>query len=195
MIEDIEAKRKFLEEHNALLKQRAAFKKAPSVDEGLFKSIGRQIFKLQHLAGLLGLELPDITWFESADQEFLHLADTQKTQVQGQINALRDAIDAATFFEDEKMNSDYCYRLLNKVNELQAEFSKDVSSYYRGLGRMVDLAEALGESGKKIKPVTDRLKEVTDSLKFFKKQAAIGNDEEPKQIPDMRDEGDDGDED
>jgi hypothetical protein len=251
MVENIELKRKFIVEIEILREQYNLYQNRGREEKNdLFKAVGRQIFKLEHLAGSLSVELPAVAWFEqrnsiakeidlktfgstcqqiaegfvdeisnaqvieeievekqkaveelglpvaqAADQEFLHLADNQKTQVQSQINALRDAIDAATFFEDEKMNSDYCYRLLNKVNELQTEFSKDVSSYYRGLGRMVDLAEALGESGKKIKPVTDRLKEVTDSLKFFKKQAAIGKDEEPKKIPDMRDEGDHGDED
>ncbi len=250
MIEDIEAKRKFVDEFKSLTKLRMKFRDAPTDDEELFKAIGRQIFKLQHLADLLTFELPKMNWFEQtslvanridldsfhgmtesivrqvedelaksliaeeieierykaleelglpdetvADQEFLRLADNQKAHVQGQINDLRDAIDGATFFEDEKMNGDYCHRLLTKVNELQTEFSKDISSYYRGLGRMKDLADALGESGKRVKPVTDRLKDVTNSWKFFKKQAAIGKDEEPKQIPDMRAEEDEGDED
>ena len=118
------------------------------------------------------------------DADFIALAPPQKKQIQDQLNALRDLIAGADEVADEQRE-----RLLGKVNELQTELNKDISSYHKNLGRMVDLADALGESGKRMKPLVDRAKELMDSLKIFKKEnAQIGKEEAPLQIPDLSDE-------
>jgi len=115
------------------------------------------------------------------DADFVKLEPPQRTEIQDRLDHLRDTIQAC-----EDLDDDHRHRLLRKSTELQNELNKEVSSYYRGLGMFVDLCDAVGEGGKKLKPAFDRAKEAMDMLKFFKKEnARIEADPKPLQIEDQ----------
>lgn len=115
------------------------------------------------------------------DADFVKLEPPQKTKIQNQLDVLRDTIREA-----ESLQEDHKRRLLNKVTELQHELNKEVSSYYRGLGMFVDLCDAIGEGGEKLKPAFERAKEGIDMLKFFKRETAqIEAEPKPLQIEDQ----------
>lgn len=80
--------------------------------------------------------------------------DLQRVQVL--INELRDLISASEVF-DEK----HKFRLLKRLERLQNEVHKKVSDLDRFWGLIGDAGVAIGKFGKDVKPIVDRIKELT----------------------------------
>lgn len=118
----------------------------------------------------------------SIDSDLLALNNSQKDVVHEKLGELRQAINSASWSSDEHKQ-----RVLDKINDLQRELDREVSSYARNLGKIVELGDAIGEFGKRVKPATERLKDITESLKVFKKKnAQIEKQPDPLKIEDLR---------
>lgn len=62
--------------------------------------------------------------------------------------------------ESDVISDEHKRRLLRVVNDLQAEVDKEYSDFRVFLDGMVEVSEAVGEAGEKVKPVFDRIKEL-----------------------------------
>lgn len=124
---------------------------------------------------------------ENADT--LILSPPQHSEIQIHIDGLRAKIQNADW-----LASEHRQRILDKTNELQREFDREISSFYKSLGMLKDLGDGLGEFGKRSEPLKDSVVEIINSLNVFKKnKTQIGKDPDPLQIPDLSDESDDRD--
>ena len=162
-------------------------------DEVMEKVISN-FHKLQTLTAKVRTELLYADLAAQSEAEYgvhnadtLLLTDTQKSEIQTQINSLRENLQSSQWLSDEHQQ-----RLLKKINEFQAEFDKNIGSYYKKLGMLEDLGDSLGEFGKSAKPFGDLVDKITGSFKVFRRQnPQIGKDSDPLQIEDQSDEGDD----
>ncbi|WP_416368648.1 hypothetical protein [Tritonibacter mobilis] len=120
----------------------------------------------------------------SAYPDILILNQSQKHHIQEKLNELRLAIESGQWDSEEHLE-----RVLRSLNVLQTELDAKVGSYTRKLGQLVELGDAIGEFGKRIKPATDRVKDIMDSLRVFKREnAQIEKQPDPLRIEDKSDE-------
>ena len=163
--------------------------------EEVMGNITRNFNELQILTAKVRTELLYADLAVQSEAEYgihnadtLLLSDSQKTEIQTQINTLRESLQGSQWLSDEHQQ-----RLLKKINEFQAEFDKNIGSYYKKLGMLEDLGDSLGEFGKNAKPFGELVDKITGSFKVFKRQnMQIEKDGDPLQIEDKTGEGDDG---
>ena len=82
-------------------------------------------------------------------------ADTERIQVL--INELRDLIS-----ENEKLKEDHRRRLLERLEKLQRELHRRLSSLDRFYGLVGDAGVLLGKFGRDAKPFVDRIREIVE---------------------------------
>jgi len=80
-------------------------------------------------------------------------------RVQVLISELREVISSSAGLE-----KDHKSRLLKRLEKLQSELHKKVSSLDRFWGLVGDAGVALGKLGKDAKPIVDRIKEISDII-------------------------------
>ena len=82
--------------------------------------------------------------------------DGDLDRVQTLINELRDIISKSELFEAKHQA-----RLLRRLERLQGELHKKVSDLDRFWGLIGDAGVAIGKFGKDVKPIVDRIREIT----------------------------------
>jgi hypothetical protein len=113
----------------------------------------------------------------------LSFSDDQKEAIQEYINKLRIAV-----VSNEWENEEHSQRMLDKVNELQAEFNRKVGNYYKRLGMWIAFGDAVGKGSR---PIIKALKDGTDALRLFKNDSLqIRKPDKPLQIEDRSEEDD-----
>lgn len=85
--------------------------------------------------------------------------DGDLTRIQELINELRDMITNSDFFGEKHKE-----RLLKRLEELQLELHKKMSSLDKFWGFIMDAGPALGKFGKDAKPFFDRLNELANII-------------------------------
>lgn len=75
------------------------------------------------------------------------------------INELRDIISKSKLFTDEHQR-----RLLKRLEKLQSELHKKVTDLDNFWGLIGDAGIAIGKFGDDVKPIIDRIKEITDII-------------------------------
>jgi len=83
------------------------------------------------------------------------LDDSQKNRIQPIINELRDLVRSSDLFGD-----DHKQRILSRLEDLQQEVHKSISDYQLVCGKITTLGRVLGNFGKDIKPITDRVRDI-----------------------------------
>lgn len=83
------------------------------------------------------------------------LSDNEYATIQQNINTLRDKINNSKDFTDEHRD-----RLLKKLEELQKEIHKKMSSYDKILGNVVSIGHTLGRTTKEAEPFIHEVKEI-----------------------------------
>lgn len=86
-----------------------------------------------------------------------HFSDDEVEKIQKLINILRSEITESKSFEDE-----HKFRLLKRLEKLQSEIHKEMSDLDRFWGLVGDAGVAIGKFGKDVKPIVDRIRELTD---------------------------------
>ncbi|PCI05762.1 MAG: hypothetical protein COB78_04010 [Hyphomicrobiales bacterium] len=95
------------------------------------------------------------------------------------LSEIREIVRKSSVLDEEHQ-----LRLLKIVSDLQREIDKPISSYRAFLDGLIETSDALGTSGKKMKPAFDRMREIFGIIDNVKKQAEqIGGPEEIKQLP------------
>lgn len=114
--------------------------------------IGRRIKKLK--------ESEDINQFEKSVESYfnnsfsIEFTDGDIDRLQQLINEMREFLASSEFIEEG-----HKLRLLKKLEKLQSELHKKMSSVDACWGLMGDAGAALGKFGKDVKPFTDRVRE------------------------------------
>jgi len=83
------------------------------------------------------------------------LSDTEYETIQQSINTLRDKIHTSKDFTEE-----HRARLLKKLENLQNEIHKKMSSYDKILGNIVSIGHTLGKTTKEAEPFIHEVKEI-----------------------------------
>lgn len=96
------------------------------------------------------------SYFETKD--YIFEEENYKT-IQDTLNKLRDDLQTTKLFDEEHKQ-----RLLEKLESLQKELHKKMSSLDKTLGQLVSIASALGTAGEKAKPMFDRINETIKSI-------------------------------
>jgi len=84
-------------------------------------------------------------------------SDEEYSSIQDHINNLRTKLQNSKDFD-----SNHKERLLKKLEELQKELHKKMSSFDKFLGGFLSVAHTLGLSAKEAKPFTDDVKDILD---------------------------------
>jgi len=84
-------------------------------------------------------------------------SDEEFESVQDSINKLRTKLQ-----ETNELDKNHKERLLKKLEELQKELHKKMSSFDKFLGGFLSVAHTLGASSKEAKPFTDDVKDILD---------------------------------
>lgn len=109
----------------------------------------------------------------------ISLSYEEKSRIDDLLSEIRNIIREST-----AINDDFKRRLLKVVNSLQGELDKEYSDYRVFLDGMVEVSEAVGEVGKNIKPVFDRIKELFGIAdKVRKTQEALEAPSKPEALP------------
>jgi hypothetical protein len=87
-------------------------------------------------------------------------------QIQTAIDDLRQLITKANFIE-----SDHKARLLKRLERLQSEIHKQMSDLDRFWGLVGDAGVVLGKFGNDVKPITDRIRDITEIVWKAQSQA------------------------
>ena len=85
--------------------------------------------------------------------------DDEYKSIQDVLDKLRKELVSSDFFE-----KDHKQRILEKLESLQKELHKKMSSLDKSLGKLVSIATAIGAAGEKSKPMFDRVNETIKSL-------------------------------
>lgn len=106
--------------------------------------------------------------FEIAFEDVFHFEFTEGDleRIQQLINELRDLISKA-----EELKPKHKQRLLNKLENVQKEFHKTMSTLDLSLGAIIETGVALGQFGKDVKPLTDRIGELASIILSAQKRA------------------------
>jgi hypothetical protein len=94
------------------------------------------------------------------------ITDDDFSMIQKNINEIREIIASSDLIAD-----DHKYRLQSKLEQLQLELHKKMSSLTRVLGLLVEVGTSIGIVGERIKPATDRVCEILQSLLHTKSKA------------------------
>lgn len=95
------------------------------------------------------------------------------------ISEMRVIINNSTIFD-----APYKIRLLNRLSQLEKEMYKTKGNFDVILGGIVDFGETLGTFGKKVKPLTDRMREIRlITQKKAPEYQRLPPPEEPKMLP------------
>jgi hypothetical protein len=84
-------------------------------------------------------------------------SDEEFESVQDSINKLRTKLQ-----KTKDLDENHKERLLKKLEELQKELHKKMSSFDKFLGGFISIAHTLGASSKEAKPFTDDVKDILD---------------------------------
>lgn len=84
-------------------------------------------------------------------------SDEEYDSIQERINKLRTKIQHSKDFDGNHKE-----RLLKKLEELQKELHKKMSSFDKFLGGMLSIAHTLGKSAEEAKPFTDDVKDILE---------------------------------
>lgn len=105
-------------------------------------------------------------------KEYIFEEENYKT-IQDTLNKLRDDLQKTKLFDEEHKQ-----RLLDKLENLQKELHRKMSTLDKTLGQLVSIATALGTAGEKAKPMFDRINETIKSvLRVQNKKDKIIKDE------------------
>ena len=90
-------------------------------------------------------------------KQIYSFSDEEYNSIQNSINNLRTKIQKSTDFD-----ANHRERLLKKLEELQKELHKKMSSFDKFLGGFLSMAHTLGLSAQEAKPFTDDVKDILD---------------------------------
>lgn len=96
------------------------------------------------------------SFFETKD--YIFEEENYKT-IQDTLNKLRDELLSSELFDEAHKQ-----RILEKLESLQKELHKKMSSLDKTLGQLVLIGSALGSAGEKAKPMFDRINETIKSI-------------------------------
>lgn len=94
------------------------------------------------------------------------LSEKEYSLIQSKINEMRAIIAKSKHIADEHKT-----RMLQKLESLQSEIHKRMSSLTKSLGIIVEIGTTIGTFGVKVKPATDRLREILQVLLKSKSEA------------------------
>ncbi|MEP3198778.1 MAG: hypothetical protein ABJO57_12960 [Lentilitoribacter sp.] len=115
----------------------------------------------------------------SVDQNLIEIESSQVQRIEILLSEIREIVRSS-----DSIDEDHKLRLLKIVSNFQTEIDKPISSYRVFLNGMIETSEALGTSGKKVKPVFDRVREVFGIADKAKKTIEqLSAPEEIKQLP------------
>lgn len=132
---------------------------------------GQRLFRNRLSASLeMGRKFPALhTPDESANSPELtpefHLATKEKSRVFELCTDMRKIIFASEIFDEP-----HKVRLLNRIAAIEKEVHKKVGKLDTVLAGVVDVGDALGKFGRKIEPLTKRMKEVAEIARGGSKQ-------------------------
>ena len=106
--------------------------------------------------------------FSVADQE----------RIQKLINDLRELIGASSIYEEHHKQ-----RILRRLEALQGEVHKKLADLDRFWGLIGDAGVAIGKFGKDVKPVVDRIREITEIV--WSRQAEVEGLPPPTGLPQL----------
>lgn len=95
-------------------------------------------------------------YLEKDNYEF---SNDEFATIEASINALKQDIRNAKI-----LTEDHKDRLIEKVNKVQSELGKKMSSLDKTLGSLISIAKALGVAGKESKPAFDRINETINLI-------------------------------
>ncbi|MEN9432716.1 MAG: hypothetical protein RLZZ422_305 [Pseudomonadota bacterium] len=127
--------------------------------QGFMQSLKKQINlklrsnRLEHLTK----ERREILKFSLKDNIFYYeFSQSEVEKIQVLINELRSQISSCTLFEEPHRE-----RLLKRLEKLQQELHKKLSNLDTFWGVLGDAGVAIGKFGNDVKPIVDRMKELT----------------------------------
>jgi hypothetical protein len=91
------------------------------------------------------------------EKKIYSFSDEEYDSIQNSINKLRTKLQNSNDFD-----LNHRERLLKKLEELQKELHKKMSSFDKFLGGFLSVAHTLGLSAKEAKPFTDDVKDILD---------------------------------
>jgi len=108
------------------------------------------------------------------------LKDEEINTIQNVLNTLREMINTSEDFEDEHRR-----RLLKRINELQTELNKEMSTFDHFWGLVIESGVAIGKFGKEAKPFVKLLKELKEVVWGAQARAESlpDNSEDPFLLP------------
>ena len=104
------------------------------------------------------------------------LAPLEQSRIQTLINELREIIGASSIYEESHKR-----RLLLRLEVLQGELHKKLADLDRFWGLIGDAGVAIGKFGKDVKPVVDRIREITQIV--WNRQAETEGLPPPTDLP------------
>lgn len=90
------------------------------------------------------------------------LSDKEESSIQTLINNLRDKIE-----KEQNINEEHKQRIIKKLNEMQEEFNKKISTFDNILGKSMDILKVLQFSRKEI--VSPLIQDTTNLIKEINK--------------------------
>jgi hypothetical protein len=109
-------------------------------------------------------------------KQIYSFSDEEYSSIQDHINNLRTKLQNSNDFE-----ANHKERLLKKLEELQKELHKRMSSFDKFLGGFLSVTHTLGLSAKEVKPFTDDVKDILD-ITLNAKSRGENLPESPSQI-------------
>jgi len=109
-------------------------------------------------------------------KQIYSFSDEEYSSIQDHINNLRTKLQSSNDFE-----ANHKERLLKKLEELQKELHKKMSSFDKFLGGFLSVAHTLGLSAKEAKPFTNDVKDILD-ITLNAKSRGENLPESPSQI-------------
>ncbi len=108
-----------------------------------------------------------------------HLGEKDKARVYELCTDMRKIIFASEVFDEP-----HKVRLLNRIAAIEKEVHRELGKLDTVLAGVVDIGDALGKFGRKVEPLTKRMKEVADITRGGSKQyEQIPASEEPLGLP------------
>ncbi len=114
--------------------------------------------KLKHYKNVVEIAFEDVFHFEFTEGDL--------ERIQQLINELRDLIS-----KTKELKQKHKQRLLIKLEKLQTEFDKKMTTLAQVLEAIIEIGVNLGRFGKDIKPLTDRIGELANIILSAQKRA------------------------
>lgn len=112
------------------------------------------------------LIVDDVDYSYLFDKSGYHLSDDELTSIQETINALREKVK-----NTKELNEEHKNRILKKLNELQNQFDKTMSTFDNVIGKTVTILKVMSFGRKEV--VSPLMKDTTELLKVINNMETI----------------------